>query len=129
MLRIAGVNLPNNKKIVIGLGYLYGIGLPTAQKILEKLKISPDTRIKDLKEDEENRLRVVVEKEYKVEGGLRREIMSNIKRLKEIRCYRGSRHTKGLPCRGQSTKSNSRTVRGNVRKTMGSGRKPAGQKT
>lgn len=128
-IRIAGVNLLNEKKIVTALAYLYGIGPSLSLKILQNLKINPDTRTKNLTEAEANALRTEIEKNYRVEGNLRREVLANIKRLKEIRSYRGSRHAKGLPARGQRTKTNSRTVRGNVRKTMGSGRKPAGQKT
>lgn len=129
MLRIAGVNVPNEKRIVIALTYIYGIGSSRAEEILKKLKINPDTRTKNLTEEDENRLRTMVEKEYKVEGFLRRDKMANIKRMQEIRCYRGIRHHRGLPVRGQNTKTNSRTVRGNVRKTMGSGRAKAAQKT
>lgn len=129
MVRIAGVNLPNEKRLVIALTYIYGIGLATAEKILQNLNMDPNVRVKNLPEADANRLRVVVEKEHVVEGGLRREVFSNIKRLKDIKAYRGTRHTKGLPVRGQKSKTNSRTVRGNVRRTMGSGRKPAGQKT
>ena len=129
MARIAGVNIPNEKRIAIALTYIYGIGFYAAEKILLELKIDKDIRTKDLTEEQVNRLRTAVEKDYRVEGNLRREVMANIKRLKEIRCYRGSRHAKGLPVRGQRTKTNTRTVRGNVRKTMGSGRKPTAQKT
>jgi len=121
--------LPDKKKINIALSYLYGIGLSSAEKILKQLQIDANIRTKDLTEEQVNKLRVVIEKDYKVEGALRREVFGNIKRLKEIRCYRGIRHGKGLPVRGQRTKTNNRTVRGNVRKTMGSGRKPAAQKT
>ncbi|MEK9183368.1 MAG: 30S ribosomal protein S13 [Patescibacteria group bacterium] len=127
--RIAGVNLPQNKRIEIALTYLYGIGLSESKKVLKGLNINPDTRTKDLSETETNRLRDLIEKNYKVEGDLRREILSNIKRLKEIGSYRGSRHSRGLPSRGQRTKTNSRTVRGNTRRTMGSGRKSAAEKT
>lgn len=129
MARIAGVNLPNNKKIAFSLATIYGIGLPVAQKILTQLKIDQNKRTRELSDDEVNQLRNLIEKSYKVEGVLRREILSNIKRLKEIRSYRGSRHAKGLPVRGQSTKTNNRTVRGNARRTVGSGRKPIAQKT
>lgn len=128
-VRIAGVTIPNEKRVEIALTYIFGIGLKTAQNILEQTKVSPDTRVKDLKEDEVNKLRVIIEKQHKVEGDLKRDVMGNIKRLKEIGSYRGSRHTKGLPVRGQRTKTNNRTVRGNARKTMGSGRKPSAQKT
>lgn len=127
--RIAGINLPQNKRIEISLTYLYGIGLSMSKKILKGLGINPDTRTKDLSEADVNRLRDLVEKNYKVEGDLRREVLSNIKRLKEIGSYRGIRHSRGLPTRGQRTKTNSRTVRGNTRRTMGSGRKSAAEKT
>ncbi|MBI5077634.1 30S ribosomal protein S13 [Candidatus Falkowbacteria bacterium] len=129
MIRISGVTLPDKKKIAISLSYLYGIGLSLAEKILKQLNIDGNIRTKDLTEEQVNRLRAIIEKDYKVEGALRRDVFGNIKRMKEIRCYRGTRHAKGLPCRGQRTKTNNRTVRGNVRKTMGSGRKPAAQKT
>ena len=129
MARIAGLNLPPNKRIEIALTYLYGIGLTLSKKILKKLNINPDTRTKNLTEEEVNRIREAVEKTYKVEGELRREILSNVKRLKEIGCYRGTRHSRGLPVHGQRTKTNSRTVRGNTRRTMGSGRKSGAEKT
>lgn len=128
-LRIAGTILPNDKRVEIGLTYIFGIGRSLAEKILAETKINPNIRIKDLTADQENQLRLAIEKKYAIEGELRREIISNIKRLKEIKSYRGSRHAKNLPARGQRTKTNNRTVRGNVRKTMGSGRKDAGQKT
>lgn len=129
-VRIAGVNIPNDKRVEIALTYIYGVGRSRAVKILETAKISPDIRVKDIKEDDVNHLREIVEKKFTVEGDLRREIQSNIKRLKEIGCYRGLRHVKRLPARGQSTKNNSRTVRGNKRTTMGSGKSKAGlQKT
>jgi len=129
MARIAGVNIPENKIIEIALTYVYGIGRSLSQDILAKAKIDPNTRTNKLSSQEVNRLREVVEKEYQVEGELRQEKMMNIKRLKDISSYRGSRHTKGLPVRGQQTKTNTRTVRGNVRRTMGSGRKKASEKT
>ncbi len=129
VVRIAGLVLPQNKRIEIALGYLYGIGRAQANKILAATKISPDTRTNALTDDEVNKLREFIEKNYKVEGDLKRDVFSNIKRLKEIGAYRGTRHARGLPSRGQRTKTNSRTVRGNVRRTMGSGRKAAGQKT
>lgn len=128
-LRIAGAVLPNNKRVEIGLTYLYGVGLSLSKKILAELKISPDIRIKDLTEEQANKLREKIEKNHPVEGELRREVIGNIKRLKEIKCYRGTRHSKNLPVRGQRTKTNNRTTRGNIRKTMGSGRKDAAQKT
>jgi small subunit ribosomal protein S13 len=129
MLRIAGVNLPNEKRLVIALTYIYGLGLATSEKILQGLNIDPNVRVKVLPEEDANKLRNVIEKEYVVEGALRRDVFANIKRLKEIKSYRGIRHSKGLPVRGQKTKTNSRTVRGNGRKTVGSGRKLTGQKT
>lgn len=129
MIRIAGVNIPDNKRVEIALTYVYGIGLPTSQKILEDLGIDADTRVKDLAADEANRLRETIEKKYRVEGELRHVVKTNIKRLKEIGCYRGTRHQKSLPARGQRTKTNTRTVRGNTRRTMGSGRKKADSKT
>jgi len=129
MARIAGINIPNEKKIGISLRYVYGLGRTTSLRVLDEVKIDPNTRTKDLTEDQLNKLRNVVEKQYKVEGVLRREVLSNIKRMKEIKCHRGLRHLRGLPVRGQTTRVNSRTVRGNTRRTMGSGRKDAAQKT
>ncbi len=129
VVRIAGLVLPQNKRIEIALGYLYGIGRSQANKILASTKINPDTRTNALSEEDVNKLREFIEKNYKVEGDLKRDVFSNIKRLKEIGSYRGMRHARGLPSRGQRTKTNSRTVRGNVRRTMGSGRKLTGQKT
>ena len=123
MARIAGVTLPANKRIDIGLTYIYGIGHVTAKKILADTGVPAEVRVKDLTEAQANKLRDVVEKQMKVEGELRREVLSNIKRLKDIGAYRGERHKRGLPVRGQRTKTNSRTVRGNVRKTMGSGKR------
>lgn len=127
--RIVGVTLPQNKRVIIGLTYIFGIGNTLSTKILTETKISPSIRIKDLTEDQVKQLRDYIEKEIQAEGELRRERMSNIKRLKEINSYRGSRHTKGLPSRGQRTKTNNRTVRGNIRRTMGSGRRPSAEKT
>jgi len=124
MPRIAGVNIPEKKQIEIALTYIYGIGLPLSRKILTEAKINPSVRAKDLTSDEINRLKEIIEKKHKVEGELRREIMMSIKRLKDIGTWRGIRHIKGLPVRGQRTRTNTRTVRGNVRKTVGSGRKP-----
>jgi len=129
MPRIAGINIPENKRIEIALTYIYGIGRSLSSRILSKLKIDPDTRTNKLSSQQVSHLRELVEKEYKVEGELRREKMMNIKRLKDINSYRGIRHIKGLPVRGQQTKTNTRTVRGNVRRTMGSGRKRASEKT
>lgn len=129
-VRIAGVNIPNDKRIEIALTYIHGIGRTRSNKVLAEAKVDKNIRVKDLKEDEVNRLRETVEKKYTVEGDLRRDVASNIKRLREIGCYRGLRHGKHLPVRGQRTKTNSRTVRGNKRVTMGSGKSKAGlQKT
>ena len=128
MARIAGITLPN-KRIEIALTYVYGIGRSRATEILEKVGIDKNTRAADITAAEEKLLRDEIEKNYKVEGELRRETQAMIKRLKDIGSYRGSRHAKGLPARGQRTKTNSRTVRGNVRRTMGSGRKAAAEKT
>src|SRR4030066_2119440 len=122
MLRIAGLNIPDEKRIEISLTYVYGIGPSTASKILNELEVSKLKRTKDLSEDEQKAIRDYVEKKIRVEGELKHIVRSNIKRLKEIGCYRGTRHQKGLPTRGQRTKTNNRTVRGNVRRTMGSGR-------
>jgi len=123
MARIAGVSLPLNKRVDVALQYIYGIGITSAKKILTATGIPAEVRVKDLTEPQANKLREEVEKKYKVEGELRREVLSNIKRLKEIGSYRGIRHTRNLPVRGQRTKTNSRTVRGNTRKTMGSGKR------
>ena len=112
MARIAGVDLPKEKRVEIGLTYIYGIGLSTSQKILATTGINPDTRIKDLTEDEVNEIRNYVNKNLMVEGDLRRDVALNIKRLQEIGCYRGIRHRKGLPVRGQKTKTNARTRKG-----------------
>ncbi len=122
MARIAGVTLPPNKKLEFALCYIYGIGSMTAKKVLVATGVDGNIRVKDLNEEDVNKLRTQIEKNLKVEGELRREVMGNIKRLKDIGSYRGSRHAKGLPARGQHTKTNNRTVRGNVRRTMGSGR-------
>lgn len=129
MPRIAGVNIPDNKIIEIALTYIYGIGRSSSKKILKEAKINPNAKANKLSNEEINHLREVVEKEFKVEGDLRRERMMNIKRLKDIGCYRGTRHSKGLPVRGQRSKTNTRTIRGNVRRTMGSGRRKAAEKT
>ena len=112
MARIAGVDLPKDKRIEIGLTYVYGIGRTSAKKILEATGINPDTRVKDLTDEEEAKIRECIDHHYVVEGDLRREISMNIKRLMEIGCYRGVRHRKGLPVRGQSTKRNARTRKG-----------------
>ncbi len=129
MVRIAGINIPDEKRIEIALTYIYGIGVTTSRKILRELSISPDIRSKNLPIEDANRLRDAIEKKYRVEGELRHAVKMNVKRLKEIGCYRGTRHQKGLPVRGQRTKTNTRTIRGNVRKTMGSGRRKAAEKT
>lgn len=123
MARIAGVTIPSNKRVRVALTYIHGIGETTSEKILKQAQIDGTIRVKDLSEDQINKIRTIVEKEYKVEGELRRDVMANIKRLKEIGTYRGTRHAKHLPVRGQRTKTNSRTVRGNVRRTAGSGRR------
>ena len=112
MARIAGVDLPNEKRIEAGLTYIYGIGWTTSRKILEKTGINPDTRVKDLTEEEAGKIRKVIENDYLVEGDLRRDVNMNIKRLMEIGCYRGIRHRRGLPVRGQKTKTNARTRKG-----------------
>ncbi len=112
MARIAGVDLPNDKRVEIGLTYIYGIGRKSANDILAEAGINPDTRVKDLTEDEVSKLRECIDKGYNVEGDLRREVALNIKRLIEIGCYRGIRHRKGLPVRGQKTKTNARTRKG-----------------
>ncbi|RDV83385.1 30S ribosomal protein S13 [Ammonifex thiophilus] len=122
MARIAGVDLPKDKRVEIALTYIYGIGRSSAKKILEKTGVNPDTRVKDLTEDEIARIREVIDKEYKVEGDLRREIAMNIRRLIDIRCYRGIRHIRGLPVRGQRTRTNARTRKG-PRRTVGVKRK------
>lgn len=123
MARIAGVTIPSDKRIVIALTYVYGVGLATSKKILSEAAVDVNTRTKDLTDDQVNSIRTILEKNYRLEGDLRRDKLSNIKRLKEIGTYRGTRHARNLPARGQRTKSNSRTVRGNVRRTMGSGRR------
>ena len=127
MARIAGVDIPKNKRGVIALTYIHGVGNTRAKAILEKAKVSPETRVKDLKEDEANRLREIVEKQYTVEGDLRRDISMSIKRLIDTGSYRGTRHRKGLPARGQRTRTNGRTLRGK-RKTVGLGRKKEEEK-
>lgn len=124
MPRIAGVNIPEEKQIEIALTYIYGIGASLSRRILAEVGIEPFRQAKDLTAEEISRLKENIEKKYKIEGELRREIMINVKRLKDIGTFRGIRHIKGLPVRGQRTRTNTRTVRGNVRKTVGSGRKP-----
>lgn len=124
MLRIAGINIPDKKRIEIALTHIYGMGRSLSLKILKQTNIDPNIRTEKLTEVQIGKLREIIEgKKMRIEGDLKREIMMNIKRLKEIGCYRGSRHIKGLPVRGQQTKTNSRTRRGNVRKTMGSGKR------
>ena len=122
-VRIAGVLLPQNKKIEYALPIIYGVGLSAARKILATARVDKEKRTKDLTESEANIIRELVEKNYRVEGDLRREVLGNIKHLKEIGAYRGSRHSRSLPARGQRTKTNSRTRRGNVRRTMMSGKR------
>ena len=112
MARIAGIDLPREKRIEIGLTYIYGIGRTSAKKILEMAQIDPDTRVKDLTDEQEAKLRDVIDKNFTIEGDLRREVALNIKRLTEIGCYRGVRHRRGLPVRGQRTKTNARTRKG-----------------
>lgn len=129
MARIAGVDIPQEKRIEAALPYIYGIGPALSRKILAETEISPDTRTKDLTQDEIAALKRAIEGKYKIEGELKREILMNIKRLKEINAYRGVRHSRHLPVRGQRTRTNSRTVRGNIRRTAGSGRKSANEKT
>ena len=118
MARIAGIDIPREKRVEVALTYIYGIGLPTAQKILASANVNPDTRVRDLTEEQVNRLREIIDRRYKVEGDLRREVALNIKRLIEIGSYRGSRHRRNLPARGQRTKTNARQRRG-PKKTVG----------
>lgn len=127
MARISGVNLPNEKRIEIALTYIFGIGLATSQKILSSLKIDPNIRVKDMIETDIEKIRQFINKSNKVEGDLKTEIAQNIKRLKDINTYRGVRHSKGLPARGQRTKTNARTKRGR-KVTMGSGRRTVEKK-
>lgn len=126
-MRIAGITLPNDKRMEIALTAVFGVGRPLASQVLAEAKVDPGKKAGDLSAEEENRIRKVVEG-FKIEGDLKREIAGNIKRLKDIKAYRGVRHMRGLPVRGQRTKTNSRTRRGNVRKTMGSGRKKVEKK-
>jgi small subunit ribosomal protein S13 len=123
MARIAGVDLPREKRVEIGLTYIYGIGRATSQKLLKETNVSPDTRVKDLKEDEVVRLREAIERGLRVEGDLRREVSMSIKRLMDIGCYRGLRHRRGLPVRGQRTRTNARTRKGRKKQTVGAKRK------
>lgn len=128
-VRISGVTIPNDKRVLISLTYIYGIGPKISENILKIAKVDPNTRVKDLSDEQVNTLRTIIEKQHKTEGDLRREVQGNIKRLKEIGSYRGLRHAKKLPVRGQRSKTNSRTARGGGRSSVGSGRKPTGQKT
>ena len=123
MARIAGVDLPRDKRVEIGLTYIFGVGLPTSQKVLKEAGVNPDTRVKDLTDDEVGRIREVLDKTAQVEGDLRREIALSIKRLTEIGCYRGQRHRRGLPVRGQNTKNNARTRKGPKRTVSGKRKK------
>ncbi len=130
MARIASVTLPNDKRIEIGLTYIKGVGLSTSQEILRSTGIDANIRVKDLTDEQVRKLSEAIDQTgQKIEGDLVREVLANIKRLKEIGSFRGNRHSRHLPCRGQRTKTNNRTLRGNVRKTAGSGRKGAAQKT
>jgi small subunit ribosomal protein S13 len=129
MPRISGINIPDNKRIIVALTYIYGIGSVLAKRILTETKIDFDKKAVDLTAQEISTLKDFMEEKFKIEGELRRDRMVNIKRLKDIGCWRGLRHLKGLPVRGQRTKTNNRTVRNNVRKTVGSGRKPAAMAT
>lgn len=129
MPRIAGINIPDNKNILTSLTYIYGVGFALSAKVLKEAKVDPAIKASQLKGDDLNRIKDIIEKQYKVEGDLRRDIASHIRRLKDIGSWRGLRHMKKLPVRGQRTKTNTRTVRGNTRKTMGSGRKPAATPT
>ena len=122
MARISGIDIPREKRVEVALTYIYGIGLPTSQKILQQANVNPDTRVRDLTEDQVNRLREIIDRRYKVEGDLRREVALNIKRLQEIGSYRGLRHRRNLPVRGQRTKTNARLRRG-PRRTVGVRRK------
>jgi len=127
MARIAGVDIPRDKRVEISLRYIYGIGSTNSRQILSRARVSPDTRVKDLTEDEVNRIREVIDKNYKVEGDLRREVQFNIKRLVEIGCYRGVRHRRNLPVHGQRTRTNARTKRG-PRKTVAGRRRATAKK-
>jgi len=128
MARISGITIPDNKKIKIALTYLYGLGNNTSLIVLNTANVDPEKRTRDLSAEEVNKIQNIIEKNYRIEGDLRRDITNNIKRLKEINAWRGTRHAKNLPIHGR-TKTNSRTTRGNARRTMGSGKKPTSQKT
>jgi len=127
--RIAGINIPENKQIAYALTSIFGIGISSSRKILAEAGIDANRKASDLKADEVNKLRDIIEKKFTTEGDLRREVMMNVKRLRDIGTWRGMRHSKKLPVRGQRTRTNTRTVRGNVRKTVGSGRRPAAEPT
>ncbi len=129
MPRIAGISIPDKKHIGIALTYIYGIGNTSSRKILQEAGIKVNRMAADLTQDETNLLREIIEKKYKIEGELRRTVMMNIKRMKDVGTWKGIRHIKKLPVRGQRTKTNTRTIRGNVRKTVGSGRKPPSEPT
>jgi len=126
-MRVLGITIPDEKRLEIGLTTLFGIGRSRAQNILTEAKVNFGAKAKDLTADQENKIKKIIEN-LKIEGDLKREVSGNIKRLKDIKCYRGVRHTRGLPARGQRTKTNSRTRRGNVRKTMGTGRRAVDKK-
>jgi small subunit ribosomal protein S13 len=128
MARIAGIDLPRNKRVEVGLTYIYGIGRSVSNEILEQASVNPDTRVKDLAEDEIARLREIISRNYRVEGDLRREVSMNIKRLMEIGCYRGLRHRRGLPVHGQRTKTNARTRKGPKKTVAGRGRRRGAKK-
>jgi small subunit ribosomal protein S13 len=128
MARILGINIPDNKKILYSLTYIYGVGSSSSDLVLKSAKIDGNKATKDLTHEEINKIQKILERNYKIEGDLRREISQNVKRLKEIGTWRGMRHARRLPIHGR-TKTNSRTIRGNVRKTMGSGRKSSNEKT
>jgi small subunit ribosomal protein S13 len=127
MARIAGVDIPREKRVEVALTYIYGIGLPTAQKILVQTSVNGDTRVRDLTEDQVNRLRELIDRRFKVEGDLRREVATNIKRMTEIGSYRGARHRRGLPVRGQRTRTNARGRRGPKRAVAGKKKVKAGK--
>lgn len=128
-MRVAGVTIPRDKQIKIALTYIYGVGPATAKKVLGVAKVKDDVRVKDLTEAQEDLIRTIVEKQHTTEGDLRRQVQANIKRLKDIKSFRGIRHMRHLPVRGQRTKTNSRTVRGNKRNLAPSGKKASAQKT
>jgi small subunit ribosomal protein S13 len=128
-MRVSGITIPKEKEVLTSLTYVYGIGLTTAKKILKQAQVDGHTRVKDLSREQEDTLRGIIESKHKTEGDLRRDVGANIKRLKDIKSYRGTRHMKKLPARGQRTKTNSRSTRGNKRNSAVSGKKPTAQKT